>query len=740
MSTLQTREHAPQIIRHTGPVATPVGMPSGPPVAAMTGRDVWRIIRKRIWLIILPVVFFSALAVGGTFMWRRHVPLYTASAYLRVVPERGEVFGRAIDPRADVVERHVLAQAEMVDDEIILSAALDKLLEDKAQGKEFKWLDTYSERPDQLEELKDILSVTPVPNTDLIRISIEGRVPDEVTAMATAIARAHVADVRKTTETADERRINLLGQQLEAKQGQLTENRNQQRRATRQSESPADLAAKGGTLRARLEAYGRQLTMAGLEVTQARGTFEALKKQQDSGELANSPEVTAAVELDPRLHNLRQQRDGLKVLITAKEEKLGPLHPDVKALNARLATIDAQIQKRMTEVQDYQMSALVTRAQSGLDSLIAQQLQLKEQFDDVEKRVQEIDAIFIVLGQLETSEKQLTDEVERIERRIMELSLARAARVPVELGRAAETPKEPSFPLYIMMVPIGVALGLLLGLGLAFLVELVDTSVKSPADIHQRTNLAVLGTVPHTRDLDEDVDDIRRAFIDNRGSMVGEAFRHIRTCLQFSGPAEHRRSILVTSPLPDDGRTTVTMNLAASIARSGRKVLVIDTNFRQPAASRLFIANGATAPGLSNVLVGQSAWADVVHEIEANLHVMPTGPMPPNPAELLGSDPMRQLQTELFEEYDQVLLDGAPCLVVTDPAILSTVVDGVVLVVRAGSNTYGMVQRAGQNLERIGVRMLGTVVNGVRVTVGGYLQENYDRFYDYQEQAELPLG
>jgi len=734
MSTLQTRDHSPQIMRHAGPVARPAGGPPGGAGGGMTGGDIWRIIRKRKWLIILPVVFFAALAVAGTYLGRRHMPLYTAKAYLQILPGRQDLFARAVDPRADVVERQVLAQAELVYREAVLAAALDDLL---TQERKPVWFNEFTERPDQIEELKKIMSVTPVPNTDLIKISVRGRVPADITAMATAIARAHVLDLKKTSGLDDLPSITLLKTELDSKQTELGEIRNQKRRATRQSASPADLAAKGTTLRARLEAYGRQLTMAGLQVAQSRGIFDALDKQRSSGELANSPEVTAAVEVDPRLHNLRQQRDQLVVIVMTTEAKYGPGHPQVKSLKVRLATVEGQIKKRQVEVQDYQMSALVTRAKSGLDSLITQQVELKGQFDDVEKRVQEIEAIFIVLGQLETEEKQISEDVARIDRRIMDLSLAREATVPVVLRGEAELPKEPSFPTYPMMIPLGVVLGLLLGTGLAFLVELVDTSIKSSADIHKRTNLAVLGTVPHTRDLDEDIDDIRRAFLDNRGSMVGEAFRHIRTCLQFSGSAEHRRSILVTSPLPDDGRTAVTMNLAASIARSGRKVLVIDTNFRQPAASRLFVGNTAT-PGLSNVLVGQSPWADVVHEIEANLHVMPTGPMPPNPAELLGSDPMRQLQAELFEAYDQILLDGAPCLVVADAAILSTVVDGVILVVRAGANTYGMVQRAGQVLERVGVRMLGTVVNGVRVTVGGYLQENYDRYYDYQEQAELP--
>ncbi len=732
MSTMQTREQTPQIVRHAGPVVRRVG-PAGQAAGGITGRDVLRIIRKRKWLIILPTLLLTAAAVVGTMLWRQHAPEYTAEAFLQVTPGSADIFAPQRDPRADVVERQVLAQAQMVTSEVVLRAALET-----PQVTNLAWYREHSTSLNIVEDLRDIVSVSAVPNTDLIRISVQGPDKNEVADLATAIATAHVADVRKSTGSADEATISLLRSQLSAKQAQLADIRNDQRRARTRSRSPSDLAAQGGTLRARMEAYGRQLTQAGLAVTQARGVNEALKKQQASGELVNSPEVTAVVETDPRLRTLRQRLDALDVEIQRKISIVGPNHRDVKALEIQKAAVKKQIDERTNEIQDYQVKALVERSRSAVDSYVAQQLQIKEQYDSVEARVQEIEAILIELGQLATQEEQVKEEVERIDRRITDLSLARANRVPVSLRRRAERPDEISFPKFEVLVPIGVVVGLLIGFGLAFLLELVDTSVRSPADVLQRTNMAVLGTVPHTRDLDEDIDDVRKAFADNRGSLLGEAFRHVRTCLRFSGPAEHRRSVLVTSPLPDDGRTTVTVNLAASIARAGQKVLVIDTNFRQPVSSRLFVENGASVPGLSNVLVGQSAWKDVIHEVEANLHIMPTGPLPPNPAELLGSDPMRQLQAELFEQYDQILLDGAPCLVVTDAAILSTVVDGVVLVVRAGANTYGMVQRAGQSLERIGARVLGTVVNGVRATVGGYLRENYDRFYDYQEQGELP--
>ena len=245
--------------------------------------------------------------------------------------------------------------------------------------------------------------------------------------------------------------------------------------------------------------------------------------------------------------------------------------------------------------------------------------------------------------------------------------------------------REPSFPRWEIMVAIGVALGLLVGLGLAFTLEMVDTSIKGPADITRRVDLPLLGMVPHQDDLEENIKDLRMAFSTHPNSLVSEAFRQIRTCLQFSGPASQRRTLLVTSPQPEDGRTTVSLNLAASAARNGRKVLVVDANFRQPMIRALFPA--APEGGLSTALVGQANWRDMILDIEPNFSIMASGPLPPNPGELLGSEQMSGMVSEMVAEYDQIIFDSAPCLLLTDAAALSTLVDGVLLVVRAGANT-----------------------------------------------------
>jgi capsular exopolysaccharide synthesis family protein len=272
------------------------------------------------------------------------------------------------------------------------------------------------------------------------------------------------------------------------------------------------------------------------------------------------------------------------------------------------------------------------------------------------------------------------------------------------------------------------------GFGLAFLLEFIDTSVKNPSDITRRVDLPMLGMVPHAADLEEEIQDLRLAFMTNPGSVIGESFRQIRTCLQFSAPASQLRSLLITSGLPGDGRGTVTMNLAAALAHSGKKVLVVDANFRQPCIRRLFPE--CPEAGLSNALVGQAIWRALTLEIEPNLSVMSSGPLPPNPAELLGSEPMRNVLAEMMAQYDHVLFDGAPALLVSDPGVLSTIVDGVIIVVRAGSNTFGVVQRTKEVFNRIGAHLLGVVLNGVRVTAGGYLRKSYRTYYEYHELRE----
>ncbi|MEK6675595.1 MAG: CpsD/CapB family tyrosine-protein kinase, partial [Planctomycetota bacterium] len=207
----------------------------------------------------------------------------------------------------------------------------------------------------------------------------------------------------------------------------------------------------------------------------------------------------------------------------------------------------------------------------------------------------------------------------------------------------------------------------------------------------------------------------------------------IRTAMQFSAPAARQRTILVTSAQPEDGKTTVACNLALAAALAGRRVLLVDANFRKAAVHRIFKVE--RAQGLSHLLVAQGSLEScVVRTNVAGLDILPAGPVPPNPAELLGSEPCRAFLAAAASQYDQVIIDSAPVLVASDAVVLATAVDGVVMVVRAKQSTRGVSRRASQLLHDVGAHLFGVVLNAAQAARGGYFREQLRTFYEYQDE------
>jgi capsular exopolysaccharide synthesis family protein len=218
--------------------------------------------------------------------------------------------------------------------------------------------------------------------------------------------------------------------------------------------------------------------------------------------------------------------------------------------------------------------------------------------------------------------------------------------------------------------------------------------------------------------------------------MIAEAFRSIRTSLQFSAPADRQRTIIITSPSPEDGKTTVAVNLAMSLAQGGRRVLLVDANFRRPGLQLLYPPAGDT--GLSNILVGDADLESAVRPTDVgNLDLLLSGPIPPNPAERLDSPQMQELLAQAVARYDQVLIDAPPVLLATDASLLATKVDGAILVCRANENSRGAAQRARDLLLKVNAHLFGAILNAAQTRRGGYFREQMSVFYDYQPEKAL---
>jgi len=760
--TVPTREQTTQIVRPGGPV--PPGPPAftrpGTPASGLTGRDILRILRKRKLMIILSVAICTVLAVVGTLLWSMFAPLYTAEGYLIVNAPRGSEFAPNVGLYGkEIMDRLAQTTAETVQrpDVLVLAVgASEESVPDDLEGhirdvQQTSWFRKDKSRAAQ--RLEEEISIAPVAGTNLIRVSYTGRNPKEAPIIVNAMleaaeyyyARAVQGDVTKDIRKLTEEREGIEDKRKAALQ--------RARNVTPGSTATGrigELQLQVAMYQVEMRAYQTEITKLELEKSREETAMKNIANMSDA-ELAQLPEMELAIANDPLIRNLRAALVNLEAERENAAARLAPEHLVVKNLGARIGSITTQLEQRSEELKATQARMLRSARESALAAVMQQLAQVRAEYQEAERKATdaakqlETEEASLEAAKLE-QERQVRDaeveaqslarRVDRIDARLDDLRVKARGMETLQVRSSAAEPEEPSWPKWTVLVPLGVVVGLVIGLGLAVTLELVDTSIKSPSDVSRRIELPLLGMVPHTEDVEDQIEDIRRAFITSPRSLIGEAYRQIRTCLLFSGPAAQRRSLLIASPLPGDGRTSVALNLGASVARGGRRVLVVDANFRQPAVSRLFPQ--APKDGLSSALVGQADWREQVYAVEENLSVMPAGPLPPNPAELLGSDQMRVLIEEMQGQYDQVLFDGAPCMVLTDSPVLGTQVDGVILVVRAGANTYGIVQRARSMFDRVGAHIVGVVLNGVRVTAGGYLRKNYETYYEYHQQPQLP--
>ncbi len=723
-SILGTHQQVPQINRPGA--AAPIRPAMGAPGVSLTGKDLLRAIRRRWYVPVISVVAAAVLSVGGSILWEQYLPLYTATAYLAIVPEKPSPIISSVEqtPR-EIIERMGNQLTRIVSDVAVFSEVLKS---DDVQNTD--WYRKYKAQGanELMDRLTKDVSVSPMPTEGNIRISMTGTNAKEVTLIVNAVADAAIL---KSGTSARERASESI-RNLSVKMQQLMADREKTAKQVA-GLKPADFPMfedKKNFLSSQREQLKNQITQLSLSQDQAKSNLD----QMNQTDMRSNAAVKQAVDQDANLRSLKMLKVNLQTERDNAIRKYGPRHRVVQDLESRLRSVNQQVDVAQEEATNNAIEAVKSDAQFRWQAYTDQLLHLNDNLNTMNADIKGLQDTLETVNDLEGHMKDLDENIKRIDNRLVEVDLQYPLANPLSRSVMATQPLKPSWPLATwIMGTLGVVLGLVFGFGLVFLLEFMDTSIKSPVDVTRRVDLPVLGMIPHGDDLDEEIADLRLAFASNPNSLVSEAFRQIRTCLQFSGPASQRRSLLVTSAQPEDGRTTVALNLAASMARGGRKVLVVDANFRQPAVRKLF--PGAKESGLSNVLVGQGAWRDLVFEVEPNLAVLSSGPLPPNPAELLGSEAMRQFIAETSSQYDQVIFDGAPALVVSDSIVLATLVDGVVLVVLAGANSYGIVTRTRELLHRVGARLLGVALNGVRATAGGYLRKSYETFYDYRPAA-----
>ena len=281
----------------------------------------------------------------------------------------------------------------------------------------------------------------------------------------------------------------------------------------------------------------------------------------------------------------------------------------------------------------------------------------------------------------------------------------------------AEIPKSPVRPRKFLNILLSMIVGIFGGVGVAFFLEYLDNTFKIPDDVEEKLSIPLLGVIPLIKAPESQEKRLELLSHLDQSPTVSEAYRSLRTSILLSS-VEPIKSIVITSPLEDEGKTTTAVNLAISLAQLDKMVLLVDADLRKPKLHVVFGIDNST--GLSSFLTRQ-----VVKEITresgiTNLSLITSGPIPPNSSELLSSKRMREFIDLVLDKFDMVIFDAAPLITVTDASILSTLVDGTVIVVRSGKTTFDVAKRGAKLLRDINSRILGAVLNGLDTSREGY--------------------
>ena len=431
-------------------------------------------------------------------------------------------------------------------------------------------------------------------------------------------------------------------------------------------------------------------------------------------------------------------------------QELGPDHPKVKSLQKKLSLTQ---QFFLNQTMDNDPYAPVRKE----DFLTVCLNAFKYEINTIESRILELDELFeaerhhsksVAAYELKNSQYQKDmDRTEalyqRILKRLDELNLLQdygGYKTSIISPPAVGVYVAPIFAQYLL---IGAVCGAALGFGLAYLAESNDRSFRTPEEVSEQLGLPIVGHVPvippvSTAVRNNAAFDPTLVTVLNPKSRMAESYRAIRTSLFFSTRGGQHKVIQLTSPTPGDGKTTVCANLAASIAQSGKKVILIDGDFRRPRVHQLFKLDKSV--GMSSLIGDDLELPDAIQFTDvANLWCLPCGPIPNNPSELLSSPRFEELLNLLREQYDFVIIDTPPLLAVTDPSAVAARVDGVILTIRLSKRARSEATRAAEMLATLGANTIGLVVNGVGTKAGyGYGGYNYQYGYNYNYQRESP--
>lgn len=605
------------------------------------------------------------------------------------------------------------------------------------------------------------LSIDPVDRTSIVNVTIKTTNPEIAPKVSDAVAELFIqrnADqelqgaqkaFEQLTKSIDDLKTTIASQEQEfIKQMQSAQLPLQEGKGTNLlTENAASIQSSlrnASDERLKLQKIFDAITKAKEKAKQSGGIiedqlFQDLVRSGDD-QKAGLSERNNLKEAESKLSELNKELSRLRA--SYQDE-----HWKVKQKQAEIAVVEgelARLKQASAAAEDARMIAL----KAQLEATVKQENELRDQYiraiASTNQQGQSEMRLTTLDREIKTNRALLDTYIQR--QKEQELAIASGRPENLRVDAQATKPVAPVGPQRNRNIMVAFLLSLATGIGLAFLLDYLDDSIKTSDDVARHLGLPTLALIPHygmsekkrllgTKGFEPDKPLSALVSLEDARSATAEAYRHLRTSLLFSSAGKPPQTILVTSSQPSEGKTTTAINTAIALAQSGAEVVIVDCDLRRPRLHSHF--NLSNNSGLTNYLSGERNVEALIKTYPGleNLKIITSGPIPPNPAELLGSNEMRNILQYLRGNFQHVVVDSPPAISFTDAAILSTLVDGVVLVAMAGKSSLQLMRRFKQRLSNIGARIYGIVLNGITSDSVEYGYYGYGYYYSYYEAS-----
>ena len=563
------------------------------------------------------------------------------------------------------------------------------------------------------------LDVSPIRNSRLVDVSFEGGDPGIVARIANTHAKLYTQSGLERKYSASEDAIAWLNLRIK-KEAKILKEKETDIQKFREQEGLAaiDFEDRQGIIIQSLNDLNAVLIQATTERLKKENLFAELTRISQQPEMVESMPAIATNQV---IQELKSQHVALTGEYCNLSNKYGKEHPKMVRLSAAMKGINEKIAQEVKKT----LQSVETEYRVAL----AEEESIREAMEAKKREALALNNKQIGYNSLKREMETSRSMYESLLTRVKEAGLTEGLEATnIMVVDPARIPDHPVKPRKARNVLLAIIVGLTLGVGIAFFFEYLDNTINTPDELERYFKIPFLGVVSKFK-----ADTASEEIIvhSNPKSNVAEGFRTIRTNLLFSSPDVEKKHILITSSLPEDGKTLQSANIAISFAQMGKKVLLIDGDMRKPRLHEIF--NLERSPGLSEYLAGKESGPQPA-EI-TGLEVFTSGRTSPNPAELLGSKRMKELleSGRAKDDFDMVIIDSPPILSVADAAILSAVSDGVVLVVNAGSTPRPAIQRAIQQLSDVKAKIIGCVLNNMDFEKESYYYSyyRYKKYYDH---------